>query len=319
MEKGEKGEFELIGRFFSGIGHSDQRVVLGPGDDCGLLNVPEGHELCVSTDTLLSEVHFPADSPGDLVAHRAMAANLSDLSAMGAAPLGFLVALTLPGSDDQWLQAFATTIDAISREQEIALVGGNMARGTLSVTITVMGVVPSGQGLLRRGASIHEGIFVTGHPGDAAAGLQVLRAGITGYDDLKAAYIRPPSRLGLGQQLRPLASACIDVSDGLLADLDHLLQASGVGAEIMLPSLPLSESLVAFSGPDASRLALAGGDDYELCFSAPMDHESRLLALAAEAGINIALIGRIVTGSGIRLIDAAGQSTEADVSGYSHF
>ncbi len=314
-----QSEFDLIGRFFSGIGHADRRVVLGPGDDCALLDVPEGHELCVSTDTLLSGVHFPTDSPGDLVAQRTMAANLSDLAAMGAAPLGFLIALTLPGPDENWLEAFSRAINSLSLEYEIALVGGNMARGALSVTITVLGVVPCGEALRRRGAGVDQGIFVTGHPGDAAAGLQILSQGGTHYDDLLAAYVHPKPRLALGQRLRPLVSACIDISDGLLADLNHMLQASGMGAEVDLSSLPLSTSLREFSGSSASGLALSGGDDYELCFSASLMNEARLAHLGTEFGVGITRVGRIIAGSGIRLIDADGKSLPADVRGYTHF
>lgn len=315
----EQSEFDLIGRFFSGIGHPDRRVVLGPGDDCALLDVPEGHELCVSTDTLLSGVHFPTDSPGDLVAQRTMAANLSDLSAMGAAPLGFLIALTMPGSDEKWLQAFSRAINALSLEYKIALVGGNLARGTLSVTITVLGVVPCGEALRRHGAGVDEGIFVTGHLGDAAAGLQILSHGGTRYDDLLAAYVHPEPRLAIGQRLRTIASACIDISDGLLADLNHILQASEVGAEVELYSVPISASLREFGGSDASDLALSGGDDYELCFTAALTNEARLVHLGTEFGVGITRVGRIVVGSGIQLIDSDGKSRTADVRGYSHF
>ena len=232
-------EFAIIDQYFTSIGWQSDSVVVGPGDDCAVLAVPDGFELCVSTDTLVSGIHFPEGSDGDVVARRSFAAAVSDLAAMGATPYTFTGALTMPVVDHSWLSAFSRELSRLSVEFEIPLVGGNLARGPMSLTITVMGLIPVGQAIKRSGASVGDDVYITGYPGEAGAGLQLLdKAGKS--NSLLDAYQSPQPRIEVGEGLRMLASAAIDVSDGLFADLAHLLDSSGVGAEINVEKIPIS-------------------------------------------------------------------------------
>jgi thiamine-monophosphate kinase len=314
-------EFELIRRYFTTQPVSRTDVVLGVGDDAALLTVPAGHELVVTTDSLLPGVHFPAGLDAEAVGHRALAANLSDLAAMGAEPAWALLALTLPDADAAWLEAFSRGFFALAKAHGVALVGGNIARGPLNITITAQGFVPQGEALTRKGAQVGDLVYVTGHPGDAAAGLKLLQAG---KGDLKHACVRrfthPEPRLKEGRALRGLASAAIDVSDGLLADLGHLTEARGMGAKLGLERLPLSAGLLALHARDEARaLALTGGDDYELCFTVRVgqaaEAERRLQELACPA----ACIGAIEPTPGVHCVDAAGQAHPYPVPGHKHF
>jgi thiamine-monophosphate kinase len=313
-------EFDVIDRYFARIGWQSGQVDLGPGDDCALLRVPEQHQLCVSTDTLISGVHYPEGSTGDVVAHRSVVANLSDLSAMGAQPLGFLIALTLPEVDHPWLRAFSDRIARLSDQYRIPLVGGNMSRGKLSVTITVMGAVPVGDALTRQGAKPGDGVFATGYLGEAAAGLLATNKNDMVQDALISAYCFPQARLDFGQRIRDTASACIDISDGLLADAGHLAESSGVGVCIQTGQLFVSEALGGYLGEEPSiDMILHGGDDYELCFSAPLHKQDVLAAFAAESETPLSLIGEVVTDPGLWLCDRDGTRKQASVRGYQHF
>lgn len=312
-------EFDVIDRYFARIGWQSGQVDLGPGDDCALLRVPDLNQLCVSTDSLISGVHFPENSTGDVVAHRSLVANLSDLAAMGAQPLGFLIALTLPEVNHPWLSAFSDRIALLSDQYQIPLVGGNLSRGTLSVTITVMGIVPIGSALTRHGASPGDGLFVTGHLGEAAAGLKVSQKNIA-QQALLSAYCFPQPRLDFGQRIRGSATACIDISDGLLADAGHLGESSGVGLCIETDRLVVSEALRAYADDESCRdLMLYGGDDYELCFSAPLGLMGVLTTHAAECETPLSLIGEVVADPGLWLCHADGTRTPATVRGYQHF
>ena len=314
-------EFGIIRRFFAAGAGTRGDVTLGIGDDAALLKVPPGHELAVSTDSLVAGVHFPADLPPDAVGHRALASNLSDLAAMGAEPAWVLMALTLPEPDDAWLEGFSRGFFALARRHGVALVGGNMARGPLNVTLTVHGFVPEGRALTRAGAQVGDLVYVTGHPGDAAAGLELLQAGRAdlGHPCVQR-FAYPEPRLAGALALRGLASAAIDVSDGLLADLGHLLEARSFGAKLSLERLPVSAELLALHEREGAwRLALTGGDDYELCFAVHPAQAAAAEARLGEAGCPAACIGAVESTPGIHCVDRSGRLYEYPRPGHRHF
>lgn len=267
-------EFDLIDRYFRGCGAQRGDVRVGVGDDAAILDLPAGMELVAAVDTLVAGVHFPHGSPPASIGHRALAVNLSDLAAMGARPAWALLALTLPRADESWLAEFAAGMAALARAHDVALVGGDTTSGPLCVTVQVLGNVPRSSALLRSGGRPGDAVFVSGTPGDAAAGLAI-EQGRLAVDAETAAHLRerflyPAPRLALGECLRRYASACIDVSDGLLGDASKLARASGCGVEISHGDVPVSEALTRAVGEQRAReLALTGGDDYELCFTAP--------------------------------------------------
>lgn len=314
-------EFELIRRYFSSDTAVRDDVALGVGDDAALLRVPEGMELAVTTDCALPGVHYPTHLDAAAVGHRALAANLSDLAAMGAEPAWLLLALTLPMVDEAWLAAFSGGFRALARRYRAALVGGNIARGPLNITVTAQGLVPHGQGLRRGGAKPGDRVYVTGHLGDAAAGLKLILAGKAEKDDeCVLHFTHPEPRVAAGVALRGRASACIDISDGLLADLGHLLEASGVGATILTARLPVSKRLVALHGREGGeKLALTGGDDYELCFTAPPEKQQELEQKVAATGCTVTCIGSIDVEPGMRIMEASGHGLTPTVLGYKHF
>ena len=328
-------EFDLVTLIRDRCALQREDVRLGIGDDAALLAVPAGQLLAVSTDTLVAGVHFPeATSAGD-VGWKALAVNLSDLAAMGATPAWATLALTLPQSDRQWVIDFADGFAALAGEFKLALVGGDTTQGPLSVTVTIHGFVPAGAALLRGGARIGDAVFVTGTLGDAAAGLQLFRdaaaAGApTGvaeaerHGQARAALLarlnRPTPRIAQGLLLRGQASACIDISDGLVADLGHLCAASGAGAEIDVESLPPSSALLSlYDAPARRDFQLAGGDDYELCFTAAEPVATALLGDLARSGCGATRIGRIVAEPGIRIRDGDGRPLATARAGWEHF
>ena len=267
----------------------------------------------MSTDTLLEGVHFPERASGDIVAQRTFAACLSDLAAMGAVPHSLTGALTMPGVDEAWLGDFSETLDRLSKEFRIPLVGGNLTRGNLSVTLTVIGTCPTGQAALRSGARADDLVFVTGFPGHAGAGLRLLADGKHGT--LVDAYCFPVPRIKAGQLLRTIATAMIDVSDGLLGDLNHIMQASGVGATIDSECLPISNELLeTYSRDTAISLVLTAGDDYELLFTIPADKSEAVASLSRQIGLPIRCIGKVCEGEAV-LVDGEQYAG----SGYQHF
>ncbi|WP_242458114.1 thiamine-phosphate kinase [Halomonas sp. YLGW01] len=290
-------------------------VALGVGDDCTLLTPTPGHQLAVSVDTSVADVHFPREAPAAAIGHRALAVSLSDLAAMGATPRWCLMALTLDQADEAWLAPFAEGFDTLCARARVDLVGGDVTRGGLAVSVTVHGEVPPGEALTRHGARDGDLLAVTGSLGGGAGGLAAWQAGERSLaDPLLAAYLLPEPRLSAGQALRGLASAAIDVSDGLLADLGHLCDASGLGVELDLASLPLAEGLVPRLGEEGARqAALTGGDDYELLVGLP----AAALDSAREAldalGLPLTVIGRFCATPGIRGAEAAGPG------GWQHF
>ncbi len=300
-------ETQLIERFFAGLGAERGDVVLGIGDDAALLRPAAGEDLVLTTDALVEGVHFLPGAPAHSLGHRALAVNLSDIAAMGAAPAWALLALNLPEADETWLREFAAGFGLLARAHGVALVGGNVSRGPLSLTVQLLGTVPRGQGLRRDGAQTGDELYVSGSIGDAAAGLRVLReelpAAANAARFLRRRFEYPTPRLALGVGLRGLASACIDVSDGLYADAGRLLAASGRGACIDVERLPLSDALRETCGDAAWQRALEGGEDYELCFSAAPAQARAIAALAASSGVAVARIGVIAEGTGIELRD----------------
>ncbi|PAU76687.1 thiamine-phosphate kinase [Halomonas salipaludis] len=296
-------EFELIARHFARSPQAEAHgVVLGVGDDCALLAPSAGCQLAVSVDTSVAEVHFPADAPPVAIGHRALAVALSDLAAMGATPRWCLLALTLPEVDDAWLGEFAAGFHALCAETGVSLVGGDVTRGGLAVSVTVHGEVPGGAALPRNAARPGELLAVTGSLGGAHAGLKAWQAGERNLaQPLLASYLLPRPRLNAGLALRGLASAAIDLSDGLLPDLGHLCEASGVGAELDAAALPLADGLVAALGEEGARqAALAGGDDYELLVSLPPAALDEARTRLAAEGLALTVIGRCSATPGVR-------------------
>jgi len=303
-------EFELIRRYFE-RSHDYDNVVTGIGDDGAVLEPDPARQQVQVIDTLVSGVHFPNDTDPSDIAYRAVAVNLSDIAAMGARPRWMTLALTLPSVDERWLESFAAGLFEAADEFGVALVGGDTTAGPLAVvTVSMTGDVPHGAALLRSTAQPGDAIYVSGTLGDAAAGLGLLLCGES--DDLLVQrFLRPTARIGIGEALVGRASAAIDVSDGLAGDLAKLLAASGVGGELQVDTLPISDALLAAGSKEQQfKWALCGGDDYELCFTAKED------AMANIAGIT--QIGQ-VTASGYLKCTLNGDVVEINDSGYRHF
>jgi thiamine-monophosphate kinase len=306
------GEFELIERYFAAVGARRPDVVLGVGDDAALLSVPPGQELVACTDTLVAGRHFPEGFEAADIGWRALAVNLSDLAAMGAEPRWATLALTLPALDEDWLEAFTQGFAALALQHGVALVGGDTTRGPLTLTVQAMGTVPAGRAIRRRGAQPGDLLYVTGWPGDAAAGLALLQGTLAGTGANRAAlelkFRRPEPRVAFGQRLVGVASACIDVSDGLAADLGRLVAASQVGAIVRAAELPLSRALFALAGEARARdYALGGGDDYELLFSVPPGARATLARAMSAAGAPAChCIGEVISGRGVRVVGEKG-------------
>ncbi|QBF28698.1 thiamine-phosphate kinase [Pseudomonas tructae] len=316
------GEFELIRHYFAAAScaQGGEGVVLGIGDDCALLSVPPGEQLAISTDTLVAGVHFPAVCDPFLLGQRSLAVAASDLAAMGATPIGFTLALTLPTVHADWLQAYARGLNQMAERCQLSLIGGDTTCGPLSLTMTVFGRVPGGQALTRSGAQDGDLLCVGGDLGNAAGALPLVlgeRSADAGQaDPLLAHYWSPQPQLALGQALRGKATAALDISDGLLADCGHIAKASQVAVQVELERLPLSAALQAFLGRQgAQQAALAGGDDYVLAFTLP---EAELAPLLA-AGWPVRVVGRVTAGRGVSLIDGRGQDITPDTRGYQHF
>ena len=314
------GEFDLIARHFARLTPPRGDVALGVGDDAAVLAPSPGHELVVTVDTLIEGVHFFADCPPAALGHKALAVNLSDLAAMGAQPAWALLALTLPHADDAWLAEFARGFGDLARQHGVALVGGDTCRGPLAVSITALGQVPTGQALRRAGARPGDGVYVTGELGAAGLAVRARRGDIT----LPAALARhaaqrldwPQPRVAAGLALRGFATATIDVSDGLLADLGHVCAASGVGARLDLAAVPLPDGALAAASHDE---LLGSGDDYELCFTVPAVHEGAISTLAAQLRLKLTRIGLIEAEPGLRLVDATGAVRVVAARGHDHF
>ncbi|WP_339407506.1 thiamine-phosphate kinase [Pseudomonas helleri] len=316
------GEFELIRNFFAAApcAQGGEGVALGIGDDCALLDVPHGEQLAISTDTLVAGVHFADPCDPFLLGQRSLAVAASDLAAMGATPLAFTLALTLPTVQADWLQAFARGLNVMAQHCGLQLIGGDTTRGPLCLTLTVFGRVPTGQALKRSGARPGDLLCVGGELGNAAGALPLVlsqrTAGPLISEPLLAHYWSPQPQLALGQALRGKATSALDISDGLLADCGHIAAASQVGLVVELDRVPISLALEEFLGDSAAQqAALSGGDDYVLAFTLPALELPTLLA----DGWPIHVIGRVVEGQGVALVDDKGQDITAPVRGYQHF
>ena len=323
-------EFRLIDRIRERTAQGREDVRLGIGDDAALVAPPAGQEIAIAVDTMVEGVHFPIGTAAADIGWKSLAVNLSDLAAMGASPAWALLALTLPPQPAELLREFidgyAEGFAQLAQPHRLALIGGDTTRGALTISVVVHGFVPPDKALRRAGARAGDVVLVTGTLGDAAAGLHLLQRGarVEGGDG-RAAYLidrlhRPTPRLAAGLALRGRASACIDVSDGLLADLGHICEESGLGAEIETELLPRSPMLMAsFDELTVRDFALAGGDDYELCFTVPAAQVADVQTDLARLGCGASRIGRMVEGAGVRVRDEHGQWLETIHRGWDHF
>ena len=311
-------EFDLIRRFFT---RHTPGAVLGVGDDAALLRVSSGMELAVSTDMLVSGTHFFPDADPFLLGHKTLAVNLSDMASMGAQPRWATLALSLPEVNEVWLQKFSDGFFSVAQQHRVELIGGDTTRGSLNLCVTIMGEVPQGAALRREGAQVGDDIWVSGKLGDAALALAHLRGEIqlsaSDYSACSVVLHRPQPRVSLGQALRGVAHSVIDVSDGLLADLGHILECSCAGAEIQINELPVSDVLRTHS--IAQRCALAGGDDYELCFTAPVSRRAEVGKISQRLDLPLTRIGAIVAGSGCIVQAEDGSAINIEDTGYDHF
>ena len=314
-------EFELIDRFFR---RPARDAVLGIGDDAALLASAPGYELVVSTDMLVSGRHFFADADPEALGHKTLAVNLSDLAAMGARPRWVLLACALPEADPVWLESFARGFFSLAETHRVELVGGDTTRGPLTLTVTIMGEVPMGAALRRSGAKAGHDVWVSGTLGDAALAVAHRHGKLVLTEaDYREAVMRlyePTPRVALGQALRGLATAAIDISDGLLADLGHICRLSKVGAVVEIPLVPLSPIGAKHAASDAGRTAIvAGGDDYELCFTAHPNSRESIQDLAKSLGMPLTRIGQVKRGKGVSLHGPDGKPVKIDGRGYDHF
>ena len=314
-------EFDLIARYFT---RPAPGAVLGVGDDAALMRLSPGMELAVSTDMLVAGRHFLPDTDPYQLGHKALAVNLSDLAAMGARPRWATLSLALPEVDEAWLEAFSRGFFDLAQRHGVDLVGGDTTRGPLNLCVSILGEVPMGQALRRDGAQVGDDIWVSGNLGGAALGLRHLLGEVAlEADEAAACLVRlhaPIPRLALGQALVGVAHGAIDISDGFMADLGHILERSKVGAEIHIEQVPAHPAVATrMAVPLARQCLLAGGDDYELCFTAAPGQAQAILAEGARAGVGVARVGRITAGAGMRILGPDGQAMKQETRGYDHF
>lgn len=288
-------EFDLIARYFNWP-QQDITIRVGNGDDAAVVKLNKHEELAISVDTSISGVHFPEDTPPHAIGHKSLAVNLSDMAAMGATPRWFTLALTLPVADHDWLQAFSSGLRELADQHAVSLIGGDTTRGPLSITIQIMGTLPKGSALRRSGAQPNDLIGITGSPGDAAAGLACLQQRLQLTTEQRTHCINrlhyPTPRLAFGARLGTVAHSCIDVSDGLTADLQHILNQSNLGATLHTEHIPFSTALTTLDTATRHALMLSGGDDYELLFTLAADKLTAARQIAAETNTSITVIGK---------------------------
>jgi thiamine-monophosphate kinase len=316
-------EFDLIAKYFSQGFPQHTSVVLGVGDDAALCHVPEGMQLAITVDTLVSGVHFPVETSPEDIGYKALAVNLSDLAAMGAQPMWMTLALTCPDGNPTWVSRFTQGLRSLAEMAHVSLIGGDTTRGHLTITLQLMGFVPRHQAIKRQGAKAGDAIYVTGTLGDAGLGLAVVEKNIHSLPVKDQNYVvarlnRPTPRLQAGLKLREIASSMLDISDGLAGDLGHILRASHVGAVLELDSLPLSETLrTCIVSSYAQHLALHAGDDYELCFTVPPEKIAQLETL--DLAVPITRVGTITDELGLQTIASSGHLQALTPRGYTHF
>ncbi|NMM28659.1 MAG: thiamine-phosphate kinase [Glaciimonas sp.] len=323
VPKSTISEFDLIARFFTRPNLIPSQITLGIGDDCALLRPTPGMEMAISSDMLVEGRHFLVGADPQKLGHKCLAVNLSDLAAMGARPLGFTLAFSLPQADCMWLAGFADGLFALADECNCALIGGDTTRGPLNICITIFGEILPGQALRRAAAQAGDDIWISGTLGDARLALAGLRHEVALDRATQAAAAArldtPTPRVALGLALRGIAHAAIDISDGLSGDLGHILQRSGCGALVNLVALPLGPMLAQQPQALQREFALVGGDDYELCFTAAAAQRAAVLAAAHTAGTAVTRIGRIEPDAGLRLVDASGAVLDTQYSSFDHF
>jgi len=317
-------EFELIESFFAANTPARNDVITGIGDDAAILAVPPGQQLVTTTDVLVAGIHFPENTEPEDIGYKSLAVSLSDLAAMGATPAWFTLTLCLPAVDEDWLAAFSRGLFTLARDYELALVGGDTVRGPLVIGVQAHGFVPEGEALLRSGAGVGDTIYISGTLGAAAIGL-LTRQGkldltVTERQNAQAKLDRPLPRVREALALRACVSACIDISDGLIADLGHILIASDVGARVQLSQVPVDPVCVAHaSGDERWRLALTRGDDYELCFTVPPAKQNQFESIADSNPGLYSAIGEIEAAPGLRLVDGNGKIVQLPATGHNHF
>jgi thiamine-monophosphate kinase len=314
-------EFDLIRQYFT---RPTTHTNLGVGDDAALLTTDPGHELAISVDMLVAGTHFLADTDPRQLGWKSLAVNISDMAAMGAEPKWATLAIALPAANEDWIAAFAEGFFACAERFKVDLIGGDTTRGPLCISVQIMGQVPTNQALRRDGAKAGDDIWVSGQLGDAALALNHLLNKYRLTDDeltlTLPALLQPQPRVALGLSLRNIAHSAIDISDGLLADLGHMLKASGLGAELCLDDIPRSAIMQQhLTNPSALNMLLAGGDDYELCFTAPADTYHRIKQIAQDLGLALSCIGKTNTEHGLLVHDRQGDLIETGASGFDHF
>jgi thiamine-monophosphate kinase len=316
-------EFDLIDRYFSGLTNTDTSVNCGIGDDAAVIDIPPDQELLVSVDTLVSGIHFSPTSTAYDIGYKSLAVNISDIAAMGGVPRWATLALTLPKVEPEWLQAFANGFADIANKYAVSLIGGDTTQGPLSITIQIMGTAEKGKSVLRSGAKPGDLIYVSGCLGAAGLACKTLKA----YPDdqtipshcLERLH-RPVPRVELGQHLGGLATAAIDISDGLAADLGHILKSSAVAAQVQLAAVPVCEELLKLEDRElAWQIALAAGDDYELCFTIAAERQAELEQSLKQLNYPVACIGKITAGEGISWLQESGTEVKLQLDGYQHF
>lgn len=316
-------EFDLIARYFTRPRQSNAHTALGVGDDCALLSTPPDMQVAISADMLVEGRHFFPGANASKLGHKCLAVNLSDLAAMGAQPVAFTLALALPEINQEWLEAFSQGMFSLADAHGCELIGGDTTKGPLTICITVFGHVPGGQALRRDAAQAGDDIWVSGSLGDARLALAGRNAEmVLDSATVEAAAVRmdqPTPRVALGLKLRGLAHAALDVSDGLAGDLGHILKASQVGATLNADALPFGPTLVSLPHETKCAFALAGGDDYELCFTAPPSKREQVMAAAQAADIPVTCIGRIEAVSGLRVVDDQGKPVDVKLQSFDHF
>ncbi|WP_394221070.1 thiamine-phosphate kinase [Alteromonas gracilis] len=317
-------EFDLIGRYFSNSGHKRKDVVIGIGDDCAVTTVPENQQLAVTTDTLVEGVHFLKDAPAKSVAYKTVAVNLSDLAAMGAEPAWISLSLSLPEVDEAWLDDFVTGLHELTQYYSVQLIGGDTVKGPMAMTITAQGFIPPGSELTRGGAKPGDWLYVTGTLGDAGAGLDILQEKLSVSGEAKDVLVNrhyfPTPRVAVGTAIRRIATSCIDISDGLISDLGHILKASQCGANVHVERLPLSRALTsAVSQEQAIEYALSAGDDYELIFTVSEEQRGSLETSLASTNVKATCIGQLTGHNGtLSLLKNNEKYTPVTASGYEH-
>ncbi|MBS0358123.1 MAG: thiamine-phosphate kinase [Proteobacteria bacterium] len=315
-------EFDIIKKYFKAQATARKDIITGIGDDAAVVSVPPNHQLVISTDTLVSGIHFFSNTDPEDIAYKSLAVNLSDMAAMAATPAWVTLSLTLPEANEHWLQHFAESFFELAQAHHVALIGGDLSSGPLSVTIGIYGFVPTNTALKRSGAKPGDLIYVTGNLGAAAFAVQMLQQGfnVPLTPNILQRLYRPIARVKEGELLRAIASAAIDISDGLLADLNHILEASHCGAKIESSALPIHQELLSrVSLPEARKLALSGGDDYELCFTVSEDNIPALKNLANQLECPITKIGQITSEQGLQIYDEKDQVIQISHLGYQHF